>query len=51
MSLTIALKALMLKIPFYNCKKTRTTFDARLTICISFANERKTQEGWVVNVG
>jgi hypothetical protein len=35
---------------FYNCKKIRTTFDAKPTICVSFANEKKTQAGWVVIV-
>jgi len=27
---------------FYNCKTTKTTFDVRLAICVSFANEGKT---------
>jgi hypothetical protein len=35
----------------YNCKKTRTTFDARLIICVSFANEGKTKIGWVAVIG
>jgi hypothetical protein len=36
----------------YNCKKTRITFDTKpITICISSINERKTQVGWIVDIG
>jgi hypothetical protein len=30
---------------YYNCKKTRTTFDARPSLCVSSVNIRKTQIG------
>jgi hypothetical protein len=33
-----------------NCKKTSNTFEAGPIMCVSFANERKTQVGWVVVV-
>jgi len=32
----------------YNCNKTKTTFDARPIICVSFANEEKTQVKCIV---
>jgi len=35
----------------YNCKNVKTTFDVRLVICVSFAKEGKTQEGWATIVG
>jgi len=35
----------------YNRKNARTTFDARLAICVSFANKGKTQVRWDVVVG
>jgi len=39
-------KTLMLKIHVVLIK-TKTTFDAKPTICISSTNEMKTQVGWV----
>jgi hypothetical protein len=36
------LKALMLIIPLLIIKMQKTTFDAGLAICVSFANEGKT---------
>jgi hypothetical protein len=36
---------------FYNHKKTTNTSDAKPIMCISFANEGKTQVGWVVAIG
>jgi hypothetical protein len=35
----------------YNCKKIRTTSNARPTICISSTNERKRQIGWTLDIG
>ncbi len=35
----------------YNRKKTSITFEARLIMCIPFANEGKTQVKWVVAIG
>jgi hypothetical protein len=36
---------------FYNCKNVKTTSDAGLAICVSFANEGKTQVRWAAVVG
>jgi hypothetical protein len=35
----------------YKCKNVRSTSNAGLAICVSFANEGKTQVGWVVIIG
>jgi hypothetical protein len=36
---------------FCNRKKIGNTFEARPIMCVSFANEGKTQVGWIVVVG
>jgi len=41
----------MLKIPVAIEKKIRITFDGRPIICVSFANEKKTQVRWVNVMG
>jgi hypothetical protein len=33
-----------------NCRKTKITFDAKPTICVSSANEKKTQVGWAIAI-
>jgi hypothetical protein len=40
----------MLQIPLVITKKDNTS-EAKPTMCISFANEGKTQVGWVVAIG
>jgi hypothetical protein len=45
-----ARKALMIIILPIIVKNARTTFDVKLTICVSSTKERKTQAGWVTIV-
>jgi hypothetical protein len=49
--ISLAIKRLNVENSYCNCKKTKTTSDAKPTICISSTNEMKTQVRWAVVIG